>query len=54
LDFVDSELARRSIHDLKVALMTTNADALRLYERRGLRPAELVLYRFGARERAEE
>jgi ribosomal protein S18 acetylase RimI-like enzyme len=46
LDFVDSELARRSIHDLKVAVMTGNADALRLYERRGLRPAEIVLYRY--------
>ena len=46
LDFVDGELARRSIHDLKVAVMTGNADALRLYERRGLRPAEVVLYRF--------
>jgi ribosomal protein S18 acetylase RimI-like enzyme len=51
LDFVDQELAGRSINDLKVAVMTANADALRLYERRGLRPAELVLYRFGGRER---
>jgi GNAT superfamily N-acetyltransferase len=49
LEFVDRELARRSIHDLKVAVMAANADALRLYERRGLRPAELVLYRFGLR-----
>jgi ribosomal protein S18 acetylase RimI-like enzyme len=47
LEFVDRELARRSIHDLKVAVMTGNADAQRLYERRGLRPAEVVLYRFG-------
>lgn len=47
LDFVDDELARRSIRDLKVAVMTANSAALRLYERRGLRPAELVLYRFG-------
>jgi ribosomal protein S18 acetylase RimI-like enzyme len=46
LDFVDQELARRGIHDLKVAVMTTNKDALRLYERRGLRSAEVVLYRF--------
>jgi ribosomal protein S18 acetylase RimI-like enzyme len=48
LDFVDRELAGRSIRDLKVAVMTGNAGAQRLYERRGLRPAELVLYRFGA------
>ena len=47
LDFVDRELARRSIDDLKVAGMVGNAGAQRLYERRGLRPAELVLYRFG-------
>jgi ribosomal protein S18 acetylase RimI-like enzyme len=47
LDVVDEELARRSIEDLKVAVMVANVDAQRLYERRGLRPAELVLYRFG-------
>ncbi|MBV9192947.1 MAG: GNAT family N-acetyltransferase [Solirubrobacterales bacterium] len=49
LDFVDDELARRSIVDLTVAVMVGNDDALRLYARRGLRPGELVLYRFGAR-----
>jgi ribosomal protein S18 acetylase RimI-like enzyme len=49
LDFVDHELARRSIHDLKVAVMVGNEGAARLYERRGLRAAERVLYRFGAR-----
>lgn len=48
LDFVDRELGRRSIRDLKVAVMVGNADAQRLYERRGLRPAETVLYRFGS------
>jgi ribosomal protein S18 acetylase RimI-like enzyme len=47
LDFVDRELERRSIRDLKVAVMVGNTDAQRLYERRGLRPAETVLYRFG-------
>lgn len=47
LDFVDAELDRRSIRDLKVAVMTGNAGAQRLYERRGLRPAETILYRFG-------
>lgn len=48
LDLVDDELARRSIEDLKVAVMVANEDARRLYEHRGLRPAELVLYRFGS------
>ena len=47
LDFVDRELERRSITGLKVAVMVGNTDAQRLYERRGLRPAETVLYRFG-------
>jgi ribosomal protein S18 acetylase RimI-like enzyme len=48
LDFVDRELARRSIHDLKVAVMVGNADAQRFYERRGLRAGEIILYRFGS------
>jgi ribosomal protein S18 acetylase RimI-like enzyme len=47
LDFVDRELARQSIHDLRVVVMAGNADAQRLYERRGLRVGELVMYRFG-------
>jgi ribosomal protein S18 acetylase RimI-like enzyme len=48
LDFVDRELARRSIADLRVAVMVGNADAQRFYERRGLRLGEIVLYRFGS------
>jgi ribosomal protein S18 acetylase RimI-like enzyme len=48
LDFVDAELASRGIHDLIVSVMLGNSDAQRLYERRGLRPAEIVLYRFGS------
>jgi GNAT superfamily N-acetyltransferase len=48
LDAVDAELDARGIRDLQVAVMAGNAHALRLYERRGLRPAELVLFRFGA------
>ena len=47
LDAVDAELAARGVADLQVAVMAGNAAALRLYERRGLRPAELVLFRFG-------
>lgn len=48
LDFVDAELESRGIHDLLVAVMVGNSDAQRLYERRGLQPAEIVLYRFGS------
>jgi ribosomal protein S18 acetylase RimI-like enzyme len=47
LDFVDAELAARGIHDLRVAVMVGNSDAQRLSERRGLQPAEMMLYRFG-------
>ena len=48
LDAVDAELERRGVRDLQVSVMAGNADAIRLYERRGLRPAELVLFRFGS------
>lgn len=47
-DEVRVELEQRSIEDLTVAVMADNAGALRLYEGRGLRPTELVLYRFGS------
>ena len=50
LDFVDSELASRGIRDLIVSVMVGNSGAQRLYERRGLQPAEIVLYRFGSRD----
>jgi ribosomal protein S18 acetylase RimI-like enzyme len=49
LDFVDHELASRSITDVKITVMTGNEGARRLYERRGLREAEIVLYRFAPR-----
>jgi len=48
LDVVDSELAALGIHELKVAAMVGNDAARRFYERRGLRAAEVVLYRFRA------
>jgi GNAT superfamily N-acetyltransferase len=47
LDAVDAELEKRGVRDLQVAVMAGNAEALRLYARRGLLPAELVLFRFG-------
>ena len=48
LDFVDAELASRAIRDLSISVMVGNSGAQRLYERRGLQPAEVVLYRFGS------
>jgi ribosomal protein S18 acetylase RimI-like enzyme len=47
LDAVDRELEQRAIHDLRISVMAGNERALKLYERRGLRVAELVLFRFG-------
>jgi ribosomal protein S18 acetylase RimI-like enzyme len=52
MDTVEAELEARGIHDVSLAVMTGNADALRFYERRGFRPVETVLYRFGARPRS--
>jgi ribosomal protein S18 acetylase RimI-like enzyme len=45
LDAVDAALDERGIGSLVVAVMADNAAAIRLYERRGLVPGELVLYR---------
>lgn len=36
MDAVEAELRRRGIADLTVSVVTTNADAVRFYERRGL------------------
>ena len=52
LDFVDAELASRAIRDWRVAATIGNSDAQRLYERRGLQPAEIILYRFAAKREA--
>jgi ribosomal protein S18 acetylase RimI-like enzyme len=48
LDAVDDELARRGVRDLRISVLAGNERAQRLYERRGLRVAELVLFRFGS------
>jgi ribosomal protein S18 acetylase RimI-like enzyme len=47
LDEVDRELERRSVRDLRISVIAGNERAQRLYERRGLRVGELVLFRFG-------
>ena len=46
MDRVDQELGRLGIRDLQVAVMVGNREAQRFYQRRGLRPGEVVLYRF--------
>ncbi|HYX87253.1 MAG TPA: GNAT family N-acetyltransferase [Gaiellales bacterium] len=54
MDAVDERLAAAGVSDLEVAVMAGNAGAIRFYERRGLRPGELLLYRFGADADAAE
>ena len=53
LDEVDRELERRGIHDLRISVLAGNERAQRLYERRGLQVAELVLFRFGSPARGD-
>ncbi|MHB8611965.1 MAG: GNAT family N-acetyltransferase [Candidatus Dormibacteraceae bacterium] len=48
LDFVDQELKRRGIADLRVAVMVGNGEAQDLYEHRGFVRAEVVLYRLAS------
>ena len=49
LDRVDAELAAAGIDDVLIAAFVTNLDAIRLYERRGFRPASLYMIRLAAR-----
>jgi ribosomal protein S18 acetylase RimI-like enzyme len=49
LDRVDAELEAAGIHDVLIAAFVTNSDAIRLYERRGFRPASLYLIRLSGR-----
>ncbi len=44
-DAIDAAMAERRIDRLMIATMARNADAVRFYERRGLVPGELLLYR---------
>ncbi|GAA2622362.1 GNAT family N-acetyltransferase [Paractinoplanes durhamensis] len=48
LDRVDAELAAAGIDDLFIAALQGNDAAIRLYQRRGLRPVMIHLARFGA------
>ena len=49
LDAVDVELEAAGIHDVLIAAFATNTDAIRLYERRGFRPASLFMIRLAGR-----
>jgi ribosomal protein S18 acetylase RimI-like enzyme len=49
LDRVDAELAAAGIDDVLIGAVVTNADAIRLYERRGFRPAWLYMTRLAGR-----
>ena len=51
LDRVDEELASEGVADVLIGAIVTNTDAIRLYERRGFRPAWLYLLRLGDRDR---
>lgn len=46
LDAVDERLAAFGIAATSVAAMVENAEAIRLYQRRGFAPREIVLWRF--------
>ena len=49
LDRIDEELEAEGIEDVAIAAFVTNLDAIRLYERRGFRPASLHLIRLAGR-----
>jgi RimJ/RimL family protein N-acetyltransferase len=50
LDAIDERLASAGVRDQAVAAIVSNRDAIRLYERRGFKPAWLQLTRFAGRE----
>ena len=49
LDRIDAELEAAGVRDVMVGAFVTNTDAIRLYERRGFRPAWLYMLRLGGR-----
>jgi len=49
LDAVDDELAAIGVGDVLIAAFVTNTEAIRLYERRGFRPASLHMIRLAGR-----
>jgi ribosomal protein S18 acetylase RimI-like enzyme len=51
LDRLEAHLRRRGVDDLMLGALAGNADAIRLYQRRGYRPTWLYLSKFAGRER---
>jgi ribosomal protein S18 acetylase RimI-like enzyme len=43
LDVIDSELSSQGVRDIQIAVVATNAEAIRLYQRRGFTPRLVVL-----------
>ena len=50
MDVVDARLAAAGVVDQVIGAIEPNRDAIRLYERRGFRPAWLQLTRFRSRD----
>jgi ribosomal protein S18 acetylase RimI-like enzyme len=46
LDAIDSELGSQGVRDIQIAVVATNTDAIRLYQRRGFTPRLVVLSNF--------
>lgn len=51
LERLESHLSTLGVDDVILGALAGNADAIRLYERRGYRPTWLYLSRFAGRER---
>jgi ribosomal protein S18 acetylase RimI-like enzyme len=49
LDRIDAELETEGVRDVMIGALVTNSGAIRLYERRGFRPAWLYMLRLGGR-----
>ena len=49
MDAVERELAARGLDDVILGVLPGNADAIRLYERRGFRPTWMYMSRFAGR-----
>jgi len=49
LDAIDERLAALGIRDIAVSAMVENDAALRLYQRRGFVPREIILWRFAGK-----